>query len=196
MSQLDGWSPDPAQRVAYRLAADVGVPAPGPEPSEMPSQVPGPQPGETADGEPALTPSPTADEDGPDDDGADAAGPAGKGLCQAYRSGPTQDSHAQRALASAAGGPDRVGGYCDAVLGAGQAEHQAKPTETERAHPSGASSHRFAHRGNGRSHRTPGLDRSGHGGSGSHSSGDGGSGNDHAAGKGGGRSGGDDPSDD
>jgi hypothetical protein len=117
-----GALPAPVQQAAHDVAGGLGVPAPR-EVAEQPAT----GPTEEADATPSVAPSaiaePTASK--APDRGPDASGPAARGLCQAYRSGANGNSVAQQALANAAGGADKVTGYCDGVLGSGTEKNGA-----------------------------------------------------------------------
>ena len=127
-----GALPAPVQRAAHDVAGGLGVPAPpdtAVEPTAHPDPGTAPSAASPASAEPSVSADPSASAE--PGHGPDASGPAARGLCQAYRSDANGASVAQQALAQAAGGADKVAGYCDGVLADKDAKHgggQTSPT--------------------------------------------------------------------
>ena len=140
-----GTLPAPVQQLAHQYAGAVGVPAPSPSTSGAPTAEPTSNPSAEPSEKPSGEPSEEPDDHG---SGPDASGPAAFGLCRAYLAGGhgNSGSPAMRALVTAAGGADKVTGYCQGVV---QARKSATPE-----HPAGKTedSHHKADPGTGKSH--------------------------------------------
>jgi hypothetical protein len=142
-----GTLPDPAQRAAHRMLGAAGVPSPNDHASAH-----GTDP--TARGSGSADHSPT---------GPDATGAAKDGLCRAWQAGQggehgkKDDATAFKALATAAGGADKIAAYC-AGTSTANGHGQASPPSTV---PAQGQAHADNHgAGNGQSQAT---DPAGHG---------------------------------